>query len=148
MVVHTCVAECAWNGEYIFHWGHPFLRMYLWWSLCALYLLTRQVELPWAIQVFVVVSLACPVLLFPFVCWLVAMVNNFFFKWQRLYYKLVVDIESNLWTRLLLCCKAETKRTIPEYAEALQAVTSVNWLVLYSQRPVNDVGHIRTKHLS
>ena len=24
MPVRTCVAECAWNGGYICHWGHPF----------------------------------------------------------------------------------------------------------------------------
>ena len=48
--------------------GILFLRMYLRWSLYTLYLLARQVELPWAIQVFVVVSLVCRALLFPFVC--------------------------------------------------------------------------------
>ena len=40
--------------------------MYLWWSLHTLYLLARQVELLWAIQVFVVVSLVCRVLLWSF----------------------------------------------------------------------------------
>ena len=44
------------------------LRMYLWWGLYTLYLLARQVELPKAIQVFVVVSLVCRALLFGFVC--------------------------------------------------------------------------------
>ena len=29
---------------YIYYWGHPFLRMYLWQSLCTLYLLTCQVR--------------------------------------------------------------------------------------------------------
>ena len=33
-----------------------------------LVLLARQVELPYAVQVFVVVSLVCRALLFPFVC--------------------------------------------------------------------------------
>ena len=46
--VPTCVAECARNGGYICHWGHPFLSMCLWWSFCTLYLLARQVELPQA----------------------------------------------------------------------------------------------------
>ena len=32
----TCVAEYAWNGGYVCHLGHPFLRMYLWWSLLYL----------------------------------------------------------------------------------------------------------------
>ena len=36
MPVHTCVGECAWNGGYIWHWGHPFLRTHPWWSLYAL----------------------------------------------------------------------------------------------------------------
>ena len=26
MPVHTCVAECARNGGYICHWGHPFFE--------------------------------------------------------------------------------------------------------------------------
>ena len=45
-----------------------FLCMYLGWSLYTLYLLARQVESSEAIQVFVVVSLVCRALLFPFVC--------------------------------------------------------------------------------
>ena len=44
-----------------------FLRMNLWGSLHTLCLLACQMELPQAIQVFVVVSLACRVLLLPFV---------------------------------------------------------------------------------
>ena len=47
MLEHTCVAECARNGGYICHWEHPFLRMYLWWGLYALYLLACLVDLPW-----------------------------------------------------------------------------------------------------
>ena len=49
-------------------------RMYLWCSLYILYLLACQVELPWAIQVFVVVSLVCRALLFPFV-WCLKNIN-------------------------------------------------------------------------
>ena len=45
--------------------------MHLWWSLYTLYLLVWQVELPWAIQVFVTVSYVCRALLFPFVCSLI-----------------------------------------------------------------------------
>ena len=41
-------------------WEHPFLRMLIWWSLCI-------VELPYVIQVSVVVSLVCRALLLPFV---------------------------------------------------------------------------------
>ena len=26
MPIHTCVAECARNGGYICHWGHPFFK--------------------------------------------------------------------------------------------------------------------------
>ena len=29
---------------YICHWGQPFLRLYLWWSLCTLYWHARQVR--------------------------------------------------------------------------------------------------------
>ena len=43
--------------------------MYLWWSLCTLYLLVCQVELPQAIQVSVAVSLVWWTLSTPFVCW-------------------------------------------------------------------------------
>ena len=50
MPVHTYVAECAWNGGYncipfgdIFCCSVFVLRMYLWWSLCTLYLLACQV---------------------------------------------------------------------------------------------------------
>ena len=43
-------------------------RMYLWWSSCTLSLLTCQVKLLQANQVFVIVSLACRALLFPFAC--------------------------------------------------------------------------------
>ena len=68
--VHTCRLVCL-NGGYICHCGHSFfcfvLNMYLWWSFCTLYLLARQVELPWAIQVFVAVSLVCQALLTAFV---------------------------------------------------------------------------------
>ena len=46
MSVHTCAAECAWNGGFICHWGHLFLRVYFWCCLYTLYLLARQVELP------------------------------------------------------------------------------------------------------
>ena len=31
----NCVTECARNGGYVCHGGHPFLRMYLWWSSCV-----------------------------------------------------------------------------------------------------------------
>ena len=58
MPVHTCVAECVWNGGYACHWGHPFFVVEA----------VPLVELPKAIQVFVVVSLVCRALLFPFVC--------------------------------------------------------------------------------
>ena len=34
------------EGVYVPLGGILFLRMYLWWSLCTLYLLVRQVELP------------------------------------------------------------------------------------------------------
>ena len=37
---HLCYPVCL-----KCHWGHPFLRMYLWWSLCTLYLLACQVTL-------------------------------------------------------------------------------------------------------
>ena len=46
MLLHACVAKCAWNRGYICHWGHPLLRMPLWCSLYTLYLLACQVELP------------------------------------------------------------------------------------------------------
>ena len=39
--------------------GILFLRMYLWWSLQTLYLVSYQVRLPQAIRVFLVVSLVC-----------------------------------------------------------------------------------------
>ena len=45
--------------------GHPFLRMYLWWRVCALYLLACPMELPSLIQVSVVVSLVSFSLLTP-----------------------------------------------------------------------------------
>ena len=74
MPVRTCVAECAWNGGYICHWGHPFFFFFFWgctfgrvYTPCIL--LACQVELPQAIQVFVVVSLVCRALLFPYVRW-------------------------------------------------------------------------------
>ena len=50
------------------HVSFPFWMMYLWWSSYTLYLLACQMELPLAIQVFVVVSLVCRALIFPFVC--------------------------------------------------------------------------------
>ena len=36
--LHVCgpVSECAWNGGYIYHPGHPFLPMHLWWSWCLM----------------------------------------------------------------------------------------------------------------
>ena len=39
---------------YIYHCGAPFLRMYLRWSLCTLYLLACQVRVTVGAQVFVV----------------------------------------------------------------------------------------------
>ena len=50
--------------------------MCLEWSLYTLYLLACQVELPQAIQVFVVVSLVCQVLLFPFVDFTIPRTNT------------------------------------------------------------------------
>ena len=49
MPVHTCVAECARIVGYIYMCvcvtgGHPFSRMYLWCSLCSLYLCACQVR--------------------------------------------------------------------------------------------------------
>ena len=48
MPLHTCVAECVWNGRYICQGGgggwHHFLRMYLWSSLCTLCLHACQVK--------------------------------------------------------------------------------------------------------
>ena len=51
MPVHTCVTECARIVGYIYicvcvcvTGGHPFLRMYLWWSLCTLYLHACQLR--------------------------------------------------------------------------------------------------------
>ena len=34
MPVHTCVAECAWNGWYIWHWGHSFFCLF-WGCTCG-----------------------------------------------------------------------------------------------------------------
>ena len=39
---NTCAAECAWKRGYICHRRHSFLRIYLWWSLCTLYIYTRM----------------------------------------------------------------------------------------------------------
>ena len=48
--------------------GSKIMRMYLWWCLCTLYLLTCRVELPLANLVSVVVFLVCRALLTSFVC--------------------------------------------------------------------------------
>ena len=103
---HLCHRVCLnWRVAYICHWGHLF---FFFWS-CAfgggyipLYLLTGQVELPWAIQVFVVVSLVCQTLLFPFVCWLCnsTFVTFFFFFllqfWNYLDNSLLVRVPDSL----------------------------------------------------
>ena len=58
MPVHTCVAECAWNVAYNYKPRGAFKKkiekivgilflcvwMYLWWSLCTLYLHAFQVR--------------------------------------------------------------------------------------------------------
>ena len=45
------------------------LRMNRRWGSCTLYLLACQVEVPWAIQVYVLAFFVCRALLLPFVCW-------------------------------------------------------------------------------
>ena len=89
MPVPICVAKYAWNEGYVCHGGHPFLRMYFWWSLYTLCLLAsrggvtvRRVFRRRAIQVFVV-SLVGRALLFPFVCWRTCVANC---AWKGGYY--------------------------------------------------------------
>ena len=55
MPVHTCVAECAWNVGYIYHWGASFFWGCTsdWGYVPCIYTHARW-ELPQATQVFVV----------------------------------------------------------------------------------------------
>ena len=73
MPVHTCVAECAWNIEYICHWGILFIYIYfLGYTFGGVYIPCTYSHARWSyirrLTSFFVVSLVCQALLFPFLC--------------------------------------------------------------------------------